>query len=403
MMKLKIIFICLFLFQIIVPAQDLNNIKNRNLELESLRYEITKLEKELSSLSSKEKDNLNTIKKIDKQNLLLNKSINNLLSEEKVISNKINNTKSRIKELENRIVSLRKEYRDYLIWVYKNGDNTTLKYLLNSESFNEALIRYKYLAYVHRSNKKSVDLLNTTKKKLNETILQLKRENEEKEQIISQKKGEMDILLKQRKGKEKILSNLKKNKKNKLLEIDEKRKMEIRIKQIIAELIEKERAREQRAKEEKLKGNLDSYEADFNYSSFENFSQLKGSLNWPIKNGKINRKFGENKNEKTKTVTLNYGVDLIAKSSQEVYAVAEGIVSAIEWIPGYGSVLIITHRDNFRTVYGHLTDIAVLEGNKVKAGEIIGKVNPSLEGNILHFEIWKERNYQNPTEWLAKK
>ena len=126
-------------------------------------------------------------------------------------------------------------------------------------------------------------------------------------------------------------------------------------------------------------------------------------LAWPIKSTKIGRDFGENKNDKTKTVTLNYGVDIIARDSKEVFAVAEGIVSAIEWIPGYGSVLIITHRDNFRTVYGHLTDINVLEGNKVYAGDLIGNVSESLEGSILHFEIWNERNYQNPQDWLVKR
>ncbi len=100
---------------------------------------------------------------------------------------------------------------------------------------------------------------------------------------------------------------------------------------------------------------------------------------------------------------LNYGIDFEARGEKAVYAVAEGIVSAIEWIPGYGSVVIITHRDNFRTVYGHLSDINVLENNKVIAGDLIGKVNESLEGSILHFEIWNERNYQNPQEWLVKK
>jgi len=34
---------------------------------------------------------------------------------------------------------------------------------------------------------------------------------------------------------------------------------------------------------------------------------------------------------------------------------------------------------------------------------LIGQVNDTLEGSILHFEIWNERNYQNPQEWLVKK
>ena len=88
---------------------------------------------------------------------------------------------------------------------------------------------------------------------------------------------------------------------------------------------------------------------------------------------------------------------------QNVLSVAEGIVSAIDWIPGYGSIVIVTHRDDYRTVYGHVANINVKEGEKVKGGSAIGKVNESLEGKILHFEIWNERNYQNPEIWLARK
>lgn len=40
---------------------------------------------------------------------------------------------------------------------------------------------------------------------------------------------------------------------------------------------------------------------------------------------------------------------------------------------------------------------------KVKPGRAIGKVNESLEGKIPHFEIWNEKNYQNPELWLARK
>lgn len=48
-------------------------------------------------------------------------------------------------------------------------------------------------------------------------------------------------------------------------------------------------------------------------------------------------------------------------------------------------------------------DIIVKEGQKVSAGDIIGRVSDSLEGTILHFEIWYERNYQNPEVWLVRR
>jgi len=86
-----------------------------------------------------------------------------------------------------------------------------------------------------------------------------------------------------------------------------------------------------------------------------------------------------------------------------VHSVGDGIVSAVEWIPGYGSVVIITHAENYRTVYGHVTDLQVDEGASVKAGDIIGNISDTLEGRILHFEIWNKRVYQNPEIWLVRK
>ena len=324
-------------------------------------------------------------------------------SEETQKENQIVTLENRITKLQKKIKKLQSHYGNYLKWFYKQGDNSTLKYLFNSESFNQAMIRFKHLEYIHKESEKNVTSLKETKTDLNRSVVKLEEEVKEKARIIVQKKTEQNKLLERRSERKNILTELKKDKDNVVNEIDEKRKMEIAIKQIIADLIEKERERERRLRTEKLKGNDVDYKDFFNYSSFENFAELKGNLNWPIQDGTVGRGFGENKNDKTKTVTLNYGVDFVARGNKKVHAVAEGIVSAIEWIPGYGSIVIITHRDNFRTVYGHLTNINVLESNKVVAGDLIGSVNESLEGSILHFEIWKERNYQNPQEWLVKK
>jgi murein DD-endopeptidase MepM/ murein hydrolase activator NlpD len=100
---------------------------------------------------------------------------------------------------------------------------------------------------------------------------------------------------------------------------------------------------------------------------------------------------------------MNYGVDIKASGDLSVKCVAGGVVSVIDYIPGYGSVIIVTHKGDFRTVYSHLSEIYVNEGDKVKAGSLLAKVGESLEGNILHFEIWNSRKNQNPEQWLAKK
>jgi len=398
----KIILLFLFISTISV-AQISDKIGSKNTELKSLQVQITKLEGELNTLSKEEKSNLKVLKKMDQQNLLLGKKIKSLEKEEEnktAIIKKVNNN---IASLKRKIKKLQEKYSDYLVWTYKQGERSTLKYLLDAESFQQALVRFSYISHIHKANKSRANEYSEMKSRFEKSVVTLTNEKKEKAKIIDEKGKEKKNLEQKRVAKKNVLSKLKKNKKNVITEITEKRKSEIRIKKMIADLIERERLAEIKRREQKLKGELDDYEPKFNYDSFQNFAELKGKLSWPITKSKVERGFGENKNKKTKIVTLNYGVDLKTTENTDVYSVAEGIISAIEWIPGYGSVLIITHRNNFRTVYGHLTDINVLEGNKVQAGDIIGKVNGSLEGDILHFEIWNERNYQNPEEWLAKK
>ncbi len=126
-------------------------------------------------------------------------------------------------------------------------------------------------------------------------------------------------------------------------------------------------------------------------------------MNWPLHKGKIIRKFGENKHKSLNTVTLNYGVDVKADKDKNVRSVGEGVVAAIDWLPGYGNVIIISHKNNYRTVYSHLSEIFVSEGDKVKTGSVLALVDEGIDGFVLHFEIWKGRDKQNPELWLTRK
>ena len=82
------------------------------------------------------------------------------------------------------------------------------------------------------------------------------------------------------------------------------------------------------------------YDYSLNTSKFSSFVDLKGEMIWPLHNGKIIKGFGQSRNEELNTVTLNYGVDIFAQSDLNVRCVADGIISAIDWLPGYGSVII---------------------------------------------------------------
>jgi len=355
----------------------------------------------LKSKTKEEKESLRSLENINRQNLLLNKLINNLVSEEKAVSSSISETEAQIQTIENRISILKEKYSKYVVWIYKNRGLSILRFLFDTKSFNQTLKRYRYLAFISEENKKTLAALNAGKEELSSLKVKLEKERDQKESLVAQKLNEQTNLKEKESEKKDLVKTLKRDQKLIAEEIAAKRRAEIVIKNIITRLIEEDRIR--KAKEIESKGSSLTKFPVYNYSSLANFAQLKGILNWPVKEGKIVRKFGENKNLRLNTVTLNYGIDIEVGDEQNVVSVAEGIVSAIDFIPGYGSIVIVTHRDEFRTVYGHLSNISIKEGEKLTTGKIIGSVNESLEGHILHFEIWNERNYQNPEVWLARK
>ncbi|KAF0153617.1 MAG: peptidase M23 [Ignavibacteria bacterium] len=403
----KYLLLFLFVFNSSFICQIKDSLNQQNQQLKNIREDIAKLENELKSKTRKERESLQSLEKINRQNLLLNKLINNLLTEEKQKEKTISGIELNIESIEKRIANLKEQYSRYIVWFYKNSGLSMWRFILDSESFNQALVRYQYLKYISKQNKITLDKLTANKNKLAGLVSSLEAERKEKETLANQKVKEQLALEKKEKERKELISVLKKDKNMIANEINLKRRAEILIKNMIANLIEADREAKKRALESKIKNDKKIVSGklpqSFDYSSFENFAQLRGSLGWPVKEGRIVRKFGENKNEKLNTVTLNYGIDIGVKTSQNVFVVAEGIVSAIDWIPGYGSIVIVTHRDDFRTVYGHITGISVKEGERIKAGKVIGKVSESLEGNILHFEIWNERNYQNPEIWLASR
>lgn len=403
----KNIFVFFFFVVSLLSGQTTDTIRLKNQELDKIKKDISALEHELQTKTRKERESLKALENINQQNLLLNKLVNNLLTEEKGKGEAVAQTENEIIKVENRTVDLKEKYARYIVWVYKNRGLSMWRFILDAESFNQAIKRYRYLRYISDQNKKTLNELSRSKFLLSQLKIKLEDERSEKERLAKQKMNEQENLSKKESEKKELLSILKRDQKLITEEIGLKRRAENTIKNMIAKLIEVDRERRAKVHESKATNkNSPDYKKNiqlFDYSAFENFAELRGRLGWPIREGNIVRTFGENKNERLNTITLNYGIDIAVKGEENVLSVAEGVVSAINWIPGYGSIVIITHRDEFRTVYGHVSIITVKEGEKVKGGNPIGKVSESLEGKILHFEIWNERNYQNPEIWLARK
>ncbi|MCF6270751.1 MAG: peptidoglycan DD-metalloendopeptidase family protein [Melioribacteraceae bacterium] len=399
--NISILFIC---GVVITLGQTNQKIEQKSGELEKIKVEIINLENDLKASEENEKKTIKVLEKINHQVHLVNKIIQNLDREEKSIELKINKLSKQIHSLETETKELKLDYAEYIKWLYVNGKEVKWNFLIKSDSFNQAVIRYKYFNYVTEKNEERLANLVIKRKEFEKLSLQLENKNIQKKKLEAEKVEEKNRLSKRELEKSNLIVQLNKNQNNIEKEIDKKRRYEIEIKSRIAKLIEIERERERKLREARFKNkSIEPIVPKVNYAKFENFSELRGKMNWPVASGKVIRKFGENKNKKLKTVTLNYGIDIKSKSNEKVFAVAEGVISVIDWIVGFGSIIIITHKGDYRTVYGHIDNIKVNEGDIVQAGTELGTVNQSLEGNIVHFEIWDERNYKDPQKWLVRK
>jgi len=134
------------------------------------------------------------------------------------------------------------------------------------------------------------------------------------------------------------------------------------------------------------------------------FAAAKGSLPRPV-SGKFSivSHFGRHPLPDLPEVMYdNPGIDAVVAQGASAQAVYPGTVTGIYALPGYNTVVIISHGEYY-TVYGNIGTPTVKKGDSVKAGQALGRlVADATEGGrtTIHFEVWKNREKQNPEVWI---
>jgi murein DD-endopeptidase MepM/ murein hydrolase activator NlpD len=97
------------------------------------------------------------------------------------------------------------------------------------------------------------------------------------------------------------------------------------------------------------------------------------------------------------------GIDFKGAKGDPVHVTADGEVIFTGRKGGYGNCIIVQHKNDFQTLYGHLSHINVSEGQEVNTGDIIGKVGSTgrSTGTHLHYEVRKNGKPINPVKFLT--
>ena len=96
------------------------------------------------------------------------------------------------------------------------------------------------------------------------------------------------------------------------------------------------------------------------------------------------------------------GVDIAAAPGQPVRASADGLVLRSGTMGGLGSAIYLAHGYGLTTRYGHLSKIEVRPGQRVKRGDIIGRVGNTgrSTGYHLHYEVRQDGEPVNPLVYI---
>lgn len=118
-----------------------------------------------------------------------------------------------------------------------------------------------------------------------------------------------------------------------------------------------------------------------------------GQFIWPV-SGHVTSLFGSRGG--------HAGIDICAPQGTPIYAADGGTVIQAGWYYGYGQLIIIDHKNGYKTYYGHCSEIDVSVGQSVSRSQYIGAVGHTgdADGDHVHFEVRLNGIPQNPKSYL---
>ena len=120
--------------------------------------------------------------------------------------------------------------------------------------------------------------------------------------------------------------------------------------------------------------------------------------------GWLSEGFGWRKDPFTDQRQFHRGIDIVSDTGTTVVAPADGIVSRAVRVADYGKMIDLSHGFGFVTRYGHLSEILVRPGQRVRRGDPIGRVGSTgrSTGPHLHYEVFRDGRRVNPWKYLGQ-
>jgi len=404
---------------------------------------INEIQNILKQTSSQKNVNLGQLKALNQQINTYKKQIDLLSDDLAILDKELKVLQNKQQVLAGSLAKVKHEYGNMIYEASKrNAYMNQLVFLFSAGTFNQLVLRYKYLKQYTEARQDQVKEMEaleaqllaerqriTSKKNQQKTVLDtrltennklegLKVKQNEVIQELSQKEVELRKQIAENKRASDLLeANIRRiaeRERRERLERERKEREEREARRkaererIARENAEREKKGEaavvEKPKEEDKEpvvssGGMNEEEATLASS----FTASQARLPWPVK-GFVSGHFGQRPHAVLKGVMVdNLGVDIQTSAGDPVRSVYDGVVLDVTQMPGMGSVVAIQH-GNYMTIYAKMSGVTVRPGQKVKARENIGRVATDGDGTSeLQFQIWKNTSRLNPENWLIRR
>lgn len=448
-MRKKILVLLFFAgFGILSYGQPVDDKSQLEKERQEIQRELKEIQGMYNKVKGQTKQTLGQLNMLNRKINLQEQYIGTISKELRSIDDDIYLSEIEIYRLRKQLDTLKAQYARTVVYAYKNRSNYDyLNFIFSASSFNDAVKRIAYLKSYRTYREKQVKtILETQELIAQRKKQQLVRKDQKNVALQSQTKQVQELAV-QKKEKDAVVSQLKSKEKELQGQIATKKKRDRDLQNAITAIVRREieaaKAKAKAEAEAKRKADElaekknpekapvtatnpttnpttspvttakrnepakrpDSY-LDFTAKDValnSSFQANKARLPWPVDNGVVTLRFGNNKIENTLLTFDNPGITIATPSAGvAVKAVFDGEVSGVYNL-GDGMAITIRHGKYF-TTYSNLSGVTVSKGAAVKTGQQIGRAGKDDDGNggQIDFILMIETRNVDPLPWLRR-
>ena len=377
-----------------------------------LKKEISQVNTLLFNAQRKEKNVLEDLKDLTQKIAVRFALIEIINAETTLLATAIVKNKKEIEKLEKELAILKADYAGMIFKSYKSkSQQSRLMFVLSSQNFQQAYKRLEYMKQYTSFRKKQGEAIGVQTdivQKMNDSLFFQKQL---KDTLMLSEQDQKEKIELDKKDKERLVAAIKKKESKYRKEIENKIQAEKRLAEKIDKIIREEIAKANRLAREKLKNSGKNTNKNEFVLSPEaralaaKFELNKGKLPWPIEEGLITRRFGQQPHPTFPGITINStGLHMVTRRGKSAAAIFDGnILNVLVTSEGRKNVLI--QHGNYISSYNNLDKLYVRKGDVVKTGEKIGQIfTDKVSGKTtLIFVLYKNTTKLNPSSWILKR